>query len=142
MLAPHGFRSLWPALQFTPWLALGLAFLLRSARSPLRRASIWGLAVLAAAQIALADPASQPRAACAVTDAQEARTLADKLFEKGEYQHAGACYEAAGDMARANLAFLKAAGPASEESARALKAQTDHAAALFAAVGRAFQSNH
>jgi hypothetical protein len=142
MLAPHGFRSLWPALQFTPWLTLGFAYLRRSARRPLRRASIWGVAVLAAAQIALADPAPQPSPACAVTGTQEARTLADKLFEKGEYQHAGACYEAAGDMTHANLAFLKAAGPASEESARALTAQMDRATALFSAVGRAFQRNH
>jgi len=103
---------------------------------------IWGLAGLAAVQIALADPAPEPGPACAVTGTEEARALADKLFEKGQYQDAGACYEAAGDLAHANLAFLKATGPASEDSARALKGQADQARALLESVGRAFHSDH
>ena len=106
-----------------------------------RSVPLWSLAGLAAVQIALADPATEPRPPCAVTRIEEARALADKLFEKGEYQHAGACYQVAGDMAHANLAFLKATGPASEESARALKGQADQARALFESVGRAFHSN-
>jgi hypothetical protein len=103
---------------------------------------IWGLAWIAAAQLALADPAPQARATCPVATPQEAGVLADKLFQRGEYQQAGACYQVAGDMAHANLAFLKAAGPRSEDSARTLKAQGDAAKSLFARVGSAFRSNH
>ena len=103
---------------------------------------IWGLAWIAAAQVAIADPAPQAGAACQVSSPQEAGLLADKLFQRGEYQQAGACYQAAGDMVHANLAFLKAAGPRSEDSARTLKAQGDVAKSLFARVGSAFRGSH
>jgi hypothetical protein len=107
-----------------------------------RRIRVWGVAGIAAAQLALADPAPQAPLTCEASGAQEAGTLADRLFERGEYQHAGACYQAAGDMAHANLAFLKAAGPEGEDTARALKQQRDRARALFATVGRAVHSGH
>jgi hypothetical protein len=45
-------------------------------------------------------------------------------------------------MTHANLAFLHAVEPASEDTARALKAQRDAAKSLFAAVEHAFRSNH
>ncbi len=45
-------------------------------------------------------------------------------------------------MAHANLAFLKAAAPQSEDTARGLKAQRDAAKSLFATVGHAFHSGH
>jgi hypothetical protein len=32
MLGHTGFRPLWPAMLFTPWLLLGLAYLVRSVR--------------------------------------------------------------------------------------------------------------
>jgi hypothetical protein len=102
----------------------------------------WVLAGVAAAQVALADPAPQAQAICPVARPQEAGVLADKLFEKGEYQQAGACYQAAGDMVHANLAFLKAAGPRGDDSARALKAQGEAAKSLFAKVGSAFHGKH
>jgi hypothetical protein len=79
---------------------------------------------------------------CQVGSSLEAAALADKLLEKGDYQHAGACYQVAGDMAHANLAYLKASGPRSEDTARALKAQGDAAKALFASVGHALHKNH
>ena len=107
-----------------------------------RGVGIWGLAWIAAAHVALADPAREAQAACQVASPQEAGLLADKLFQRGEYQQAGACYQAAGDMVHANLAFLKAAGPRSEDSARTLKAQGDAAKSLFARVGSAFRGNH
>ena len=91
--------------------------------------------------MALADPALQPELICPVAGSQEAEGLADKLFERGEYQQAGTCYQAAGDMVHANLAFLKAAGPRSEDSARTLKAQQEAAKSLFARVGNAFHGN-
>lgn len=102
----------------------------------------WGLAGVAAAHVALADPAPQAQVVCPVTGPQEAGIVADKLFEKGEYQQAGACYQAAGDMVHANLALLKAAGPRGEDSARSLKAQGETAKSLFAKVGSAFRNNH
>jgi hypothetical protein len=105
-------------------------------------ARLLGLAALASAHLALADPVPGAQPSCEVSSAPEAKALADKLFEQGQYQHAGACYEAAGDMAHANLAFLKAARPAGEDSARALKAQGEQAKALFASVGRALHANH
>ncbi|MGO9853394.1 MAG: hypothetical protein ACLPTM_17505 [Steroidobacteraceae bacterium] len=103
---------------------------------------VCGLVGVAAAHVALADPAAEASRACEAASPQEARTLADKLLEKGEYQHAGACYQAAGDMAHANLAFLKAVGSQSEDTARALKAQRDAAKSLFATVEHAFRSGH
>ena len=101
-----------------------------------------GLAWIVAAQVAIADPATVGPRSCEVTSPQEAGILADKLFGRGEYQQAGACYQAAGDMVHANLAFLKAAGPRSEDSARTLKADGDAAKSLFARVGNAFRGNH
>jgi hypothetical protein len=103
---------------------------------------IWGLACVAAAHVAMADPATETPSACEVSSPREAGTLADEPFEKGEYQHAGACYQAAGDMVHANLAFLKAVGPDSEDTAKALKAQGDAAKSLFTKVERAFRSSH
>ena len=104
----------------------------------IRRLSVWSVAGLAAAQLALAEPAPEAARTCEVVSPQEASALADRLFEKGEYRHAGACYQAAGDMVHANLAFLKAVGPQSADTARALKAQGDTAKSLFATVQHAF----
>jgi len=103
---------------------------------------LWALVGVAAARVALADPAPQAQPACPVASAQEARTLADELLERGEFRQAGACYQAAGDLVHANLAFLKAAGPESESTARDLKAQQEAAKSLFARVGSAFRSGH
>jgi len=118
MLAHAGLRPLWPVMLFAPW------------------------AGVAAAQIALADPSPQTHLTCPVAGPQDAEMLADRLFERGEYQQAGACYQAAGDMVHANLAFLKAAGPRGEDTARTLKAQQEAAKVLFARVGNAFRGNH
>jgi len=109
---------------------------------PRRGIRVWGLACVATASVAIADPAAETSRTCEVTSVPEARILADKLYEKGDYQHAGACYEVAGDMAHANLAFLQAAGPESEDTARALKAQRDAARSLLATVEHAFRSDH
>lgn len=108
-------------------------------------ARLWGLAGLAAlafSSLALADPAPETSRTCEAIGAAEAQAHADAHFQKGEYQQAGVCYEAAGDMTHANLAFLKAAGPRGEESAQALKKQAQQAKELVASVQRAFRSNH
>jgi hypothetical protein len=101
-----------------------------------------GLAAVAFAHGAFADPAADAQRVCQVGSSQAAAALADKLFERGEYQHAGACYQIAGDMAHANLAYLKASGPQGEDTARALKVQGEAAKALFASVGHALHKNH
>ena len=86
----------------------------------------------------LADPIVEQAYACEVVSPSEARSLADQLFEAGEYQQAGECYEAAGDLTHADLAFLKATGPKSEDTARALKAQRLAAQSLASNVKLAF----
>lgn len=90
----------------------------------------------------LADPPAPTSRTCEVATVPEARSLADRLYEKGEYQRAGACYRAAGDLVHANLAFLQAAGPAGQDTARGLRTQRDTAQALFASVGQAFRKSH
>lgn len=102
----------------------------------------WMLAWAIVAQVAMADPAPQASSTCEAASPHEASALADKLFEKGEYQHAGVCYQAAGDMVHANLAFLQAVGPQSEDTARALKAQREAAKSLLASVQHGFHSSH
>ena len=102
----------------------------------------WGLACVAAAHVAIADPAPEALRVCEVASPQEGGTLADKLFKRGDYQHAGACYQAAGNMAHANLALLYAVGPESEDTARTLKAQRDAAKSLSATLEHAFCGNH
>jgi hypothetical protein len=150
MLSQAGLRPGWPVIGLVRWTFLGLASPFWAVRkSPISAARgrgaylirLWGLACIAAAYVATANPATETPRGCEVSSPQAARTLADKLFEKGEYQRAGACYQAAGDMVHANLAFLKAVGPDSEDSARAVKAQADSAKSLFATVEHAFRSS-
>lgn len=109
---------------------------------PFRGIRAWVLAWAVIAQVAVADPAPQAPSTCGAASPHEASVLADKLFEKGEYQRAGACYQAAGDMVHANLAFLQAVGPQSEDTAQGLKAQREAAKSLLASVQHAFHSSH
>lgn len=154
MFMHAGLRPLWPVIAFVPWLTLGVGLLLHAAAQRLRRPltlrsrsnqlpviAVLGLGLLAARVVMADSPAPESRA-CEVGTAPEAAALADRLYAKGEYQRAGECYRAAGDLVHANLAFLQAAGPAGEDSARELKAQKDAAKALFASVGQAFRKSH
>ena len=94
------------------------------------------------ARLALADPIPDRPHSCEAAQPQEAKALADSLYEKGEYQHAGECYDAAGDLMRAQRAYLKAVGPNSESAARGLKADSSAAKALFTQVQQAFRTSH
>lgn len=155
MFMHAGLRPLWPVIAFVPWLMLGVGLLLHAAAQRLRPplalrsrsrqrsvVALLGLGLLAAARVVVADsPAAESRT-CEARTAPEAASLADRLYAKGEYQRAGECYRAAGDLVHANLAFLQAAGPAGEDSARELKVQKDAAKALFAGVGQAFKKTH
>jgi hypothetical protein len=84
---------------------------------------IWALACFAANQLVLADPAPDELHAFEAANPREAKSLADVLYERSEYQRAGECYEVAADPSRAQLAFVKAAGPSGEKAARAFSEQ-------------------
>jgi hypothetical protein len=103
---------------------------------------VLGLACLAASRLILAEPALEGSRPCEVARPQEAKSLADALYEKRDYQRAGECYEAARDPSRAQLAFVKAAGPKGEASARWLREQRDAAKGLLTHVEQAFRSDH
>ena len=108
---------------------------MRQTSSSLHRLRL-SLLLLTAIPLAIADPARCPES---VSSPEQARHLADVLFDQGAYQHAGECYEAAGDHAQANKAFLKAVGPQSAVAARAASEQRDQAKALLRQVKRALR---
>jgi hypothetical protein len=163
MFTHAGPRPFWPAIVFfLPWLLLGAGYLLSAARHTLHRVprtlavraraslpsrarrlhaiSLLAVLFLVVTSAVLADPV-QSRA-CETMTRSESSALAARLFDKGDYQRAAECYQAAGDMTHANLAFLKAAGPKSQDTAKDLKAQSDTAKALFASVGQSFKRTH
>lgn len=112
-------------------------------RRPWRRSmTVLGSVCLAATRLVLADPAPNGPPPCEAASSEEAKSLADRLYERQEYQRAGACYEAAGDPARAQRAFMKAVGPSSEAAARGIKEQGDAAKALIARLQRPFRRDH
>ena len=95
-----------------------------------------------AAPVAHADAADTAYQRCGAWTREQARQLGDVLFDQGAYQRSGECYEAAGEYALANKAYLKAVGPESAATSRQLADQRDQAKALFHQVQRAFHSDH
>jgi hypothetical protein len=163
MFAHTGFRPLWPVIFFLPWFLLGAGYLVQSfARRAVQgmpgRASgavrayrrswrlggltIVALLALAAAHHAFADSSAAGAGRCAATTPEAAQSLADLLYDKGDYQRAGECYDAAGDSLRAQRAFLRAVRPNTEAAARGVREDSDNAKALFSRLGQAFRSNH
>jgi hypothetical protein len=167
MFLHSGPRTLWPVIFFLPWFFLGSAYLLESAlhrrwsmrlpstgtRYPVSssagRLRTVGLGLfiglgllLMTASLALADPVPEGRTPCPVTTQGEARKLADRLFEEGAYQSAGECYQAAGEYALANRAFVKALGPQSTVTASELSEQRDQAKMMLRKVQQAFHAEH
>jgi len=98
--------------------------------------------LLATVPPALADPAPEAHRPCTVATPQQARRLGDELFERGAYQRAGECYEAAGQYALANRAFVKAVGPQSASASHQLAVQSDQAQDLLHRVQKAFRTEH
>jgi hypothetical protein len=162
MFSHHGPRALWPVIFFLPWLFLGSAYLYEWV---LHRGSRWvrlpatdaryrltfsasGLRIivlgllLITAPLALADPLPEGPSLCPVTTTDEARRLGDSLFEQGAYQSAGECYQAAGELALANRAFVRAVEPKSAATARQLTDQRDQARTMLRKVELAFRSGH
>lgn len=162
MFAHTGSRALWPVIFFLPWLFLGSAYLgewvlqrrprlitlsrvLPRHRVALSAGRLRLIALgffLIIAPLALADPAPGDRAPCPVTTSQEARRLGDTLYEQGAYQSAAECYQAAGEYALANRAFVKAVGPESAATAHQLSEQRDQAKTMLRKVQLAFRGEH
>lgn len=157
MFVLTGFRSLWPVISFLPWFLLSGAYLLawvlhpqardvhsrlRAPRHDVKGLSIMGLSLLlAAAPLALAEPAIESRQSCPAST-EEAHSLGDRFFAQGSYRAAGACYLAAGDYARANRAFVQDVGPASAATARQLSDQGQQAKTMLRNFQVAFSSHH
>jgi hypothetical protein len=97
---------------------------------------------IAAALIAIVLPAVAAADPCMVTDVKEAASLAERLYSQGQFQRAGECYTTAGDLPRANEAFIRAVQPSGQSSAQGLHAQADTAKALFTQVAGAFRTQH
>jgi len=100
------------------------------------------LACFSAIRVVFADPTSGPSRRCEAANRQEAKELAEKFYEEREYQRAGECYDAGADPSHAQLAFLKAAGPNAEDTARELKKQRDAGKGLFSQVQQVFRRGY
>jgi len=97
--------------------------------------------MVAATTLSLADPVIDKLQDCGASSPQEARSLGDLLLDQGAYQHAGRCYEAAGDYDLANRAYLKAVEPTSKAAARELGRQRDQTKALYRNLQQAFRTD-
>jgi hypothetical protein len=104
--------------------------------------ALFGILTAAIAPALQADPAPEAAPSCTTSTPEEAKSLADQLYRAGQYQRAGVCYQAAGDLADANESFTKAVPAASEATAKDLKHQAETAKTLFTGVQQAFRSNH
>jgi hypothetical protein len=107
-------------------------------------ASIVALGILAVtiAPAGRTEPAPGDVSGCAAATPEQAKWLADELYRQGQYQRAGDCYQAAGDMADANEAFVKAVKAKSDATAKDAQRQGQTAKTLFSGVQQAFRSNH
>jgi hypothetical protein len=163
MFAHAELKPVWPVIFLLPWFLFGIANVCaailqrrskvamtpRAVHTRLHRQlgrfvgslMILGMTCLAATHVALADPATGVSRSCEAASPQDAKSLADVLYERGEYQHAGVCYDVAGDALRAQRAFLRAVGPNTESAARGIKEESDTAKALFSRAQQAFRSN-
>ena len=101
-----------------------------------------GVLAVAIAPVGRAEPTPENARGCAAATPEQAKWLADQLYRQAQYERAGDCYQAAGDLADANEAFVKAVEANSAAIAKDLKHQGQIAKTLFTGVQRAFQSNH
>jgi hypothetical protein len=101
-----------------------------------------GVLAVAIAPVGRTEPTPGDASGCAAATAQQAKWLAHQLSLQGQYQRAGVCYQAAGDLANANEAFVKAVPANSDATAKDLQRQGQIAKTLFSGVQQAFRSNH
>jgi len=100
------------------------------------------IALLVVSPLISADPIVEAPRSCTVLSPAEAKASADAFYERGDFQDAGKCYEAAGDPSRAQLAYLKAVRPNAEVAARDLEQQRNAARAQLAQLQQAFRTHH
>ena len=103
---------------------------------------ILGVLAVAIAVVGRAEPPHENARGCVAATPEQAKWLADQLYRQAHYERAGDCYQAAGDLADANEAFVKAVEANSDAMAKDSKHQGQIAKTLFTGVQRAFQSNH
>ena len=108
----------------------------------LARIVILGSLAVAIAPVGRTDPTLGATPSCAAATPEQAKSLADQLYRQGQYQRAGECYQASGDLAEANEAFIKAVPANGDATAKDLQRQAQTAKTLFTGVGQAFRSNH
>ena len=101
-----------------------------------------GILTVAVAPVGRTEPTPADTPGCTAATAQQAKWLADELYRQGRYQRAGECYQAAGDPADANEAFVKALQSKSDVTAKDLQRQGQVAKTLFTSVQQAFRSSH
>jgi hypothetical protein len=101
-----------------------------------------GILAVAIAPVGRTEPTPGDAAGCATATPEQAKWLADQFYRQAQYQRAGDCYRAAGDLADANEAFVKAVPASSDATAKDIKRQGQIAKTLFAGVQHAFRSNH
>jgi len=105
-----------------------------------------GPAVLQGIRAAAADTPAPSAAAGAVPsecrgmNAKRAHERADLAFQQARYQEAGRCYVIAGDMSRANLAFVKATAAEAPAIKRQLTANANQVKQQFRQFREAFTS--
>lgn len=127
-----------------------------SIRSSTRRAVIPGLlialglisgpALLQAIQIAAADGPTPSTATvvgkkdCRGADSKVARVQAKAALRRSQYQRAGQCYLVAGDNAKADFSFVRAAGAEGAVTKRQLAANAHQVKQQFRQLREAFAS--
>jgi hypothetical protein len=99
-----------------------------------------GLAFIAATQLASADQTQLE--GCPASNLEQARVVADRLFEQAAYQRAGECYRLAGDYDRANSAFAKATRVSAATGSRQLAEDRDQAKAQWQRLQAALHHMH
>src|SRR5579863_6655713 len=96
-----------------------------------------GILAVAIAPVGRAEPMPGDASSCAAVTPEQAKWLADQLYRQGQYQRAGDCYQAAGDLADANEAFVKAVQGNGDATAKDVKRQSQIAKTLFTSVQQA-----
>lgn len=99
-----------------------------------------GIMAVAIASVGRSEAAPGDVPGCAAATPEQAKLMADQLYRQGEYQRAGDCYQAAGDLADANEAFVKAVPANSAAAKRELQRQGHAAKTVFTNLQQAFRS--
>ena len=101
-----------------------------------------GILAIAIAPVGRSEPTPGDARGCAVATPEQAKWLADQLYRQGQYQRAGDCYQAAGDLTDANGAFVRAVPANGDATMKDVKRQGQIAKTLFTSLQQAFRSNH